>query len=413
MLAAINSNQPTVLCVDPDKKVTENISDLISSNGFNAVPANNLGQALERMVRYHPQIIISELQFPDTDGLTVLRSLRKIDSNPVFIVHTSDKMDTTKSLGMIFEYLMKPTQERELLEHLNNAMAYLKKKRGFINFGASIEGKLNQQLEWLIWKERQKLSQKVRVSQSIINSINHSIRQGLGVGSIITQAEMIQLDSKLEGDRYSVSKEVMDLLFLSAKTIRAWIKHLDDLSEVFDRKYEMQEIKPEELKQLILGVVQSLNSVKDFKKHTIMTENIDFPKSLVGNKKVLRMALTELLVNAFQFSPENSVIHITKYKSENSYSIVVLNDILTMEGGIVGVPEEYEQEIFEPFVKLNNIYDERYQDRSFGLGVGLSVIQNALIQTGGQIYLHEIQDHSNTDDFSRRKVIAEVILPIS
>lgn len=406
-------NQPTVLCLDPDQSVTDYLSGIISQRGFNVITAHNLGEALELMVRHHPQIIISELQFTDTDGLTVLRSMRKIDNNPVFIVHTSSSKDSKISLGMIFEYIQKPVQENELIIHLENAMTYLKKKKGFINFGSSIEGKLNQQLEWLIWKERQKLSQKVRVSQSIINSINHSIRQGLGVGSIITQAEMISLDSKLENGRYSVSKGVMDLLFLSAKTIRAWIKHLDDLSEVFDEKYEMEVLEPDELKQIILGVVQSLNAVKDIKNHTVITENIDFPRALLSNKKVLRMALTEIMINAFQFSPENTFVHLSKYKTENSYSIILLNDILPMEGAVSGVPEEYEQEIFEPFVKLNNIYDERYQDRSFGLGVGLSVIQNALIQTGGQIYLHEVQDHSNAKDFTKRRVLTEINLPIA
>jgi len=101
-----------------------------------------------------------------------------------------------------------------------------------------------------------------------------------------------------------------------------------------------------------------------------------------------------------------------KFRSGNSLSIVIINDVLEMQGGITGIPKELENMVFEPFYRLNNTYDERFHDEELGMGIGLTVLQNAINQCGGNIYLYEVVDHALSST-QRKRIVGEVILNLN
>ncbi len=103
----------TILVVDDSATVRKFVSVSLSMQGFRVVTAEDGMDALEKLPREHVDLIITDLNMPNMDGMELARTLR---GNPVYhevpiIILTSlqDKAlkSESESLG-INSYLNKP-----------------------------------------------------------------------------------------------------------------------------------------------------------------------------------------------------------------------------------------------------------------------------------------------------------------
>lgn len=103
----------TILVVDDSATVRKFVSVSLSMQGFRVVTAEDGMDALEKLPREHVDLIITDLNMPNMDGMELARSLR---SNPVYqelpiIILTSLQEKSLKSesekLG-INSFLNKP-----------------------------------------------------------------------------------------------------------------------------------------------------------------------------------------------------------------------------------------------------------------------------------------------------------------
>ena len=72
-----------VLVVDDEKDIRELLIDELNDSGFRATGAVNGAEALDRVYKDRPDIMLLDLMMPVMDGVQVLKSLK---SNP----HTAD-----------------------------------------------------------------------------------------------------------------------------------------------------------------------------------------------------------------------------------------------------------------------------------------------------------------------------------
>jgi signal transduction histidine kinase len=145
-----------------------------------------------------------------------------------------------------------------------------------------------------------------------------------------------------------------------------------------------------------------MDRFRRIKKHIIKTDEFTFSQPVTCNEFVLRFSIRELLTNAFKFSPEESIIKVGEHRTSNSVSILISNLTVT------GIPPEYESKIFEPFFRLSNIHDDRFQGEMYGMGTGLTIVQGAINQVNGKVYVYEVSDPEDRNS----RVVAEIILPI-
>jgi K+-sensing histidine kinase KdpD len=88
---------------------------------------------------------------------------------------------------------------------------------------------------------------------------------------------------------------------------------------------------------------------------------------------------------------------------------MVSNDVTQIQGSVTGIPREMESKLIEPFVRVNNLHDDRYHRDTFGMGTGLTMIYHAIFKVNGKLYLYE--SHNPLSETSSKKVIAEMIFP--
>ena len=94
-------DRPTVLIVDDHAGFREHARALLTAAGFEVVADAADGRAaLDRAGRFHPAIVLLDVQLPDIDGFAVARELVERPSPPaVVLVSTRDAGDYGRRLS--------------------------------------------------------------------------------------------------------------------------------------------------------------------------------------------------------------------------------------------------------------------------------------------------------------------------
>ncbi|MCB1156773.1 MAG: response regulator [Leptospiraceae bacterium] len=403
-----------ILIIDQNPLVLDTLYQACKSEGLTVMTANQMPYAMESLIYYSPKVVITELIRSEERGVEFLRALRRIRSESIIIIH-SDKTNVNeeykKKLGLIFAFLKKPAEKDELILTIRRALEFYEFKKKSMNYSVGSEEKMKEQLEWLIWKEQRVLNSKSSFGKTIIETIVHSIFQGMGVGSLVSLIDLMEMTMKedLDNNAFLVKKEIIKSILDNSLPIRNIKENLDHILKVYEKDYPIEMIHPERVQVHIQNALEDVEDLRSIKNHKIILDDLRLNKAILANGDLLELSMRELLTNAFKYSPEEAEIQISRFYSPTGLSIVVVNPAAKVSRGINGIPPELEYEIFEPFFKINHIYDERYYKEELGFGIGLSYLQSSITRLGGNIHVNEVLDHLSIPP--AKKIVAEIIFP--
>lgn len=119
-------SQLDVLIVEDDVSLCEALSDTLELAGFSVATAANGRDALRRLSERDVRLVISDVQMPEMDGVTLLQQIRKIYHDlPVLLMTaygTIEKAVQAMQLGAA-DYLVKPFSADVLVEQASQHMA--------------------------------------------------------------------------------------------------------------------------------------------------------------------------------------------------------------------------------------------------------------------------------------------------
>lgn len=110
----------TVLLVDDDKKLVDLLTEYLEGNGFDVVSLRDGSAIIETIDRAGPDLAILDIMLPGSDGLDLLRMIRKRYDLPVIML-TAKGEETDRIVGLELgadDYLPKPFNPRELLARM-------------------------------------------------------------------------------------------------------------------------------------------------------------------------------------------------------------------------------------------------------------------------------------------------------
>ncbi|MBW7858528.1 MAG: ATP-binding protein [Leptonema sp. (in: Bacteria)] len=402
------NQSPRVLLIHHSLEWLKSTRALLRERGFYAVATRKLSIALELQSRYRPEIIITTIKFTRSKGQEVIDALHRQERKAsILVIYNETTAEQMQELvaGSYFNSFSLPIEPEILISHVNQAWLHYKEKNSLFQYLEEYQDRLHDQLDWLAWKTHNKHEFKVKYSQALMANIRNTILQGMGLGSLITRMDLLQLKMKKDGDSYIVPQKDIDNIILSTQNVHKWLGNMEKINQALERHYELTEISSEQFSEEIINSVHAIEKFRAIKNHKINIADLKLDSPIIGNTDAIGLCIRELAINAFKFSPEASSIDIVKFESPLIVLIGVLNDILPMGGGITGVPDVYASQLYEPFYKLNNIYDERFFDEDFSMGIGLTIVQGIIQQMGGQIFISEITDHSSKVSQLRRVMV--------
>ncbi len=110
-----------LLVIDDDAAVTDLLTLLLKSQGFEVFATNNSAEGLAMIREVQPDLVILDLMMPEMDGWEVCRSVRQFSQVPIIILSALNDPSMIASVldAGADDYLTKPTPSRVLVAHIN------------------------------------------------------------------------------------------------------------------------------------------------------------------------------------------------------------------------------------------------------------------------------------------------------
>lgn len=129
-----------VVIVDDDPGLRELLTEFLVSNGLGAEAVESGAALRRRLQQRRCDVVILDMMMPGEDGLSVLRSLMRMEDRPGIIMFSAVSTDVDRIVALEMgadDYVLKPTAPREMLARVR---AVLRRRVQPIDPSAGIPG---------------------------------------------------------------------------------------------------------------------------------------------------------------------------------------------------------------------------------------------------------------------------------
>jgi CheY-like chemotaxis protein len=118
----------SILVVDDESAIADTMSEILSRNGYLAIPTYDAEQALETALITPPELLITDVMLPGMSGIELAITMRRIFPDCKILLCSGqaialDLHATAQSKGHHFTLLTKPVHPREILAKVAECFA--------------------------------------------------------------------------------------------------------------------------------------------------------------------------------------------------------------------------------------------------------------------------------------------------
>ncbi len=243
------------------------------------------------------------------------------------------------------------------------ALADLRRQHQQLEFHTHIFG---QDDRLIIVRDVTRLYKLEQMRKDFVANVSHELRTPLTVirGYLETLSDMENLPPRWD--------KALTQMQQQGKRMTALINDLITLSKLETDSRETHADKVP-LAPLIATIVDDARSISAERGHTFAVSGID-NVTLIGNEKELRSALSNLIVNAVNYSTPKTRIDIT-CKTDDSGAVISIRD----QG--VGIDPKHIPRLSERFYRV----DSGRSAASGGTGLGLAITKHILYRHDGRL----------------------------
>ena len=225
----------------------------------------------------------------------------------------------------------------------------------------------------------------------LLKVVAHEFRTPLGLLTFCTDLLNSHWDRLTIEKRTALNEHIQSAAYQLTNLISSVIS-FNKLGE----DYPDRLTQPEDIGEICHTIAAEIETVRGNGQTFLVTIAADCGTAFL-DKALFRRILENLLTNAFRFTPSDGTVSLCVRREEKQ---------LCMEIGDtgVGIPEEDHLLIFDAFFRGQNAIGHR------GLGLGLSIVQDALSRFGGNITVNSKNGAGTTfrveipvGDFGRNK----------
>ena len=109
-----------IFVIDDDSAVTDLLSVLLNTQGFNVWATNSSSEGLTQIREKAPDLVILDLMMPEMDGWEVCKAVRAFSNVPIIVLSALNDPSMVASVldAGADDYLTKPTPSRILVAHI-------------------------------------------------------------------------------------------------------------------------------------------------------------------------------------------------------------------------------------------------------------------------------------------------------
>jgi signal transduction histidine kinase len=334
---------------------------LRQAGGIEVRTAPTLSVGLEDLVTFAVDVVLLDLNLPDTRGLATLSRLLDARDDVAVVVlsgHDDENLAYRALQAGAQDYLVKGTQDPTLLRRVLRYATERKRLEAQLR-------QLNVELEARVERRTRELAQANRELESFAYSVSHDLQAPLrtigGFAEILATDFADQLDDE--------AREYLHRMRDAGRHMGELLDALLELSRV--SRFVLKPV-PVDLADLARAVFADIARASPERRTTL---EIQGAIEVQGDPRMLEIALRNLLNNAFKFTrgrqPGQIRLAALMQGGERCYEIA--------DDG-VGFDPRFAHRLFEPFQRLHRA------DEFEGTGIGLATVQRIVQRHGGRIW---------------------------
>ena len=111
---------PKILVIDDDVAITELMSMLLKTHGFDVLTTNSGAEGVDLVKKNAPSVVILDLMMPEMDGWQVCTAIRAFSNIPILILSAiNDPSIVASALDTgADDFLVKPVSSSVLVAHI-------------------------------------------------------------------------------------------------------------------------------------------------------------------------------------------------------------------------------------------------------------------------------------------------------
>ena len=336
-----------ILLVDDDESARGALAKLLSSDGYAVTAVSNGEAALASARRSLPDVVLTDLEMPKMDGVSLCEHLHELDGVLPVIVMTahSDIQSAIASLRAGAEdYLIKPLQYEAVFWHVERTLA---------RRAATLE------LERASTRHEE-------LREEYLALISHDLRTPLS--NIMMCAAMLK--ESLESKGMVADVKLAERAEHNVRRMSAMLEELTEATSLESGGASL-DLVPCDMLALVKSVVDGMTSDQAGRITVIADDTV--PHVVLADSSRLERVLTNLLTNALKYSAADAPVVARIMRSANTVQVAVVDRGIGIAAESIGM-------LFERYYRT-----KAGRARAGGLGLGLYIARMIVEMHGGAV----------------------------
>jgi len=275
------------------------------------------------------------------------------------------------------------------VQQLNEPRHWTDNEKGFVTMiSGTISGAIMLNIYNMKLKEAfDKVISASRAKSDFLSNMSHEMRTPMN--AIINMTKIAKKAGDLERKNYALGK-IAD----ASVHLLGVINDILDMSKIEANKFDLSPVEFN-FEKMVKGVVNVVNfRIEEKKQKLIIQMDKDLPKTLICDDQRLTQVITNLVVNAVKFTPENGLIKIGIYLLSEENGLCKIQ-VSVIDTGI-GISGEQQKRLFQSFQQAETTTSRKYG----GTGLGLSISKSIVEMMGGKIWIESELGKGSTFAFT-------------
>lgn len=377
------STPTQLLVLDDESALVAALLSTLRENGYDAAGATMPTHALDMLRARRFDVLLTDLNLPEMDGIAVMRAARAIDPGLITIVMTGHgsidtAVDAMKSGAA--DYLLKPFKMRTVQAVISRAL------------GERALREENEGLQRRLAARTHELEMTNKELEAFSYSVSHDLRAPLRAMSTYADCLMDELGRGAPEDLRDYAQRIGR----SAQRMSSLIDDLLRMGRAFRKNLEADPIN---LTDCCREITQRLGMTRPERRVEWM---IPEEMRLTADRGLITIAMENLLDNARKYTARQEVAQIgVRLSCANNEFVVAVTD------NGVGFDMAETPQLFAPFSRLKSAaaFD--------GTGIGLATVQRIVHRHGGRIWAEGAPGKGATFSFTLPQPTATDATPSS